>query len=187
MTMLGRTYALTKPWWTWDLRVICDALEKARFELWVPVVCRALSENAKTGSHPSSFPELRESVVRDVRNLVRVSKGEYALTNQTALGLAVALKLPVHTFFPEPDKWITGTVLVLCEKQLSEAEASAYVAYRLHPLAKGNPHVDPSVVRLIFDGVRDKFSDAGAAERAISRCADVLGSILEIMGGELPK
>lgn len=187
MSIDGRTYALTKPWWTWDHEVISNALETARFRAWLPIVRRLLRENAQMGHHPGSFGQLRDAVARDLRNLKRVFTGEYALTNQTALGLAVALKLSMQTFFPEASDWITRTVLVLCEGKLSEAEARVYVAYRSHEPATGNPHLDTSAVRLVFDELHDGFSDTGAAERAISRAADVLGDILETLPGEKRK
>lgn len=182
--MVGRTYALTKPWWTWPHHAIRDALEDARVQLCLPVVREVLSENAKAGRHPASFRELHESIARNPRNLERVWEGRYALTNQLALGVAISLGLPLNTFFPEPREWIARTVLVLCKGELVEAEARAYVAYRFSESASNNPHLDPQAVRRTYDGLRSHFSDAGAAERALSRAAHVLGAVLERLTGD---
>lgn len=184
MTSIGRLHALTQPWWTWPQRAIRAALERARLHLWQPVVRQTLNKNAQAGRHPGNYRELHESIGRDRRNWERLCDGEYALTNQGALGLAVSLGLPVRTFFPEAAEWITRTVLVLCAGQLSEAEARAYVAYRLAGPAASNPHLDPAAVHCAFEQVRTVYNNAGALERAIERSADILGSVLEPLAGE---
>ena len=184
MTSIGRLHALRQPWWTWPQQAIRDALEEARLHLWLPVVRQALNKNAQAGRRPASFHELHEDIGRHQRNLERVCEGRYALTNQIALGLALALGLPVRTFFPEAGEWIARTVLVLCGGQLSEAEARAYVAYRLAGPAASNPHLDAAAVRRACEEIRGSFNTDAAAERAMDRSADILGGVLEQITGD---
>ncbi|CAN5392259.1 hypothetical protein BH10PLA2_BH10PLA2_23680 [soil metagenome] len=176
---LGVRLALSQAWWMWPDREIREALERVRFQTWLPVVTLALKKNAEEGKSPASFRELYKPLDRSMRSIERLLEGKHAITDQLALGMSFALGVPVCQMTPEAEEWIVRAACELSLARIYACDAWVYVRYLRARPRWSNPHLDPLALRTVNLANGSTARSIVETETTILRVAQTLGEVLE--------
>src|SRR5437868_3625472 len=128
---VGERAARTGFWWLWEIPAITDALRRARSLHLGAVIRHKLHGRLKEGRFPGTQEELAEAIRRTRATVGRILNGGQSVTDQTLLGLTVALDCSSADFLLVPHDWIAQTTQILCDNRVLKHEALCYTLYRL--------------------------------------------------------
>lgn len=142
-----------------------------------------IRENLKNARFPRTQSELARAIRRDLGTIEELIHGERSLTDQTLLGLAVALDCPLSCFLPEPYVWIAQTTQVLSNDSVSKEDAIGYALYRTAQSPRESAPLGAELdAKAIAKAVQNPNGPAltrrGLTERVL-KVVRVLGPIIE--------